>query len=313
VVRPGKGLRQSKPGQGIASVTQPRDTFIDVHGLAVHCLEWGERAGEPLVLIHGFLDQAASWQPFVRSLQNRIAEPLWIVAPDCRGHGDSGWVGAGGYYHFPDYVFDLDCVIRALGVERLKLMGHSMGGTISFLYAGAFPSKVRQLVLIEGIGASGMNFCDAPLRMEKWITDLHDRGRNHFRQYASVEAGARQLQQTNPRLRSELALELARSGMKRNTKGKWVWKFDPLHRTVSPQPFYSEQAIEFFRRIACPVLVVDGRHSHHSQRPDKQQRLAVVRDKHFAEIDNAGHMVHLDNPEGLADEVWQFFYPKNVS
>jgi pimeloyl-ACP methyl ester carboxylesterase len=157
-----------------------------------------------------------------------------------------------------------------------------------------------------------MKFADAPERMEKWITELHGRGRNHFRQYSSVEAGAKQLQQTNPRLSQELALDLARSGMKRNAKGKWVWKFDPLHRTVSPQPFYSDQAIEFFRRIACPVLIIDGKHSHHSQRPEKQQRLAVVRDKHFAEIDNAGHMVHLDNPGGLADEVLKFLYPTEV-
>ena len=162
-------------------MTQPRDQFIDVHGLTIHYLEWGEPDGALLVLVHGFLDQAASWQPFVTSLQNKSNQPLWVVAPDCRGHGDSGWVGAGGYYHFPDYVFDLDCVIRALGVERVKLIGHSMGGTISFLYSGTFPKKVQQLALIEGIGAVGMNFSDAPVRMEKWIAELHDRGRNHFR------------------------------------------------------------------------------------------------------------------------------------
>ena len=70
--------------------------------------------------------------------------------------------------------------------------------------------------------------------------------------------------------------------------------------------------MEFFRRIGCPVLVVDGKESHHSQRPDKQQRLAVVRDKHFAEVDHAGHMVHLDNPGGLADQILQFLYPGGV-
>ena len=108
-------------------MTQPRDKFIDVHGLAIQYLEWGEPNGAPLVLVHGFLDQAASWQPFVTSLQNKSNQPLWIVAPDCRGHGDSGWVGAGGYYHFPDYVFDLDCVIRALDVERFKDAVAQMG------------------------------------------------------------------------------------------------------------------------------------------------------------------------------------------
>ena len=287
-------------------MSEPRDKFIDALGLAIHYLEWGEPRGEPLILVHGFLDQAASWDPFVSFLQARLGRALWIVAPDCRGHGDSGWVGAGGYYHFPDYVFDFDCLMRALGAERFKLIGHSMGGSISFLYSGTFPQKVQKLVLIEGIGAAGMNFSDAPRRMEKWISELRDRGRNHFREYNSVEAGARQLQQTNPRLNSQTALHLARSGMKQNAKGKSIWKFDPLHRTTSPQPFYSAQAIEFLRRIECPVLVVEGRHSRHAQHPDRQQRLAVIREKHFAVIDHAGHMVHQDNPEGLALVVAEF-------
>src|ERR671919_473632 len=109
--------------------------FVDVHGLAIHYLEWGAPIGEPLILIHGFLDQAGSWKSFVRFLQDKLRQALWIVAPDCRGHGDSGRVGAGGYYHFADYVFDLDCVVRSLGVRRFQLIGHSMGGTISFFYA----------------------------------------------------------------------------------------------------------------------------------------------------------------------------------
>jgi pimeloyl-ACP methyl ester carboxylesterase len=282
--------------------------FVDVQGLAIHYLEWGRPIGEPLILVHGFLDQAGSWRNFVRFLQDKLRQPLWIVAPDCRGHGDSGWVGAGGYYHFPDYVLDLDCVARSLGARQFKLIGHSMGGTISLLYSGTFPERVQKLVLIEGIGPAGMNFSDAPARMKKWITEVHERGRKHFREYKSAEAGAKQLQQTNPRLSGELAMELALSGMKQNDNGRWVWKFDPLHRTPSPQPFYSAQAIEFLRRIECPVLIVDGTQTHHSPRPEKRQRLEVVGNKRFAEIDHAGHMVHQDNPERLAELMADFLY-----
>jgi pimeloyl-ACP methyl ester carboxylesterase len=292
-------------------VNQPHDRFIDVHGLAIHYLEWGKPNGEPLILVHGFLDQAASWRTFAQRLQDNLGRPLWIVAPDCRGHGDSGWVGAGGYYHFPDYVFDLDCVVRSLGAAPFTLIGHSMGGTIALLYSGTFPDKIQKLVLIEGIGPIGMNFSAAPVRMEKWITELRERGRNHFREYPSPEAGAKQLQHTNPHLSSALALNLAHSGMKQNAKSRWVWKFDPLHRTTSPQPFYSAQALEFLRRIECPVLIIDGRESHHAERSDKQQRLEVLRNKQFAEIDNAGHMVHQDNPEGLAEVVAAFFDPQS--
>jgi pimeloyl-ACP methyl ester carboxylesterase len=273
---------------------------VDVLGLPIHYLEWGTPIGEPLVLIHGFLDQARSWEPLVGFLRQRMDPPLWIIAPDCRGHGDSGWAGAGGYYHFPDYVFDLDCVVRALRVSQFKLVGHSMGGTISFLYAGTFPQRVTRLVLIEGMGPPGMNFSDAPTRMENWISEVQERGRNHFHEYNSIEAGARQLQRTNTRLNDDLALALARDGMKQNQRGKWVWKFDPLHRTAAPQPFYSFQAIEFLRRIDCPVLILEGEQSHQTERPDKQARLDALRDKRVLRVKDAGHMVHQDNPEMLA-------------
>jgi pimeloyl-ACP methyl ester carboxylesterase len=283
-----------------------REKSIDAAGLNIHYLEWGEPADELIILVHGFLDHAHSWRPFVASLQGKSKKPLWIVAPDCRGHCDSRWVGAGGYYHFPDYVFDLHCLIENLGASRLGLIGHSMGGTISFLYTGTFPQRVASLVLIEGVGPPGSNFSDAPPRMKKWVTEVRQRGRNHFRQYASIDAGARQLQQNNPRLKSEFAFELAQTGMKQDAGGKWVWKFDPLHRTTAPQPFFTEQAIAFLRRIECPTLTIEGKESHQANRTDKQERFEAISNRRHVVIKNAGHMVHQDNPEALAQTVSDF-------
>jgi pimeloyl-ACP methyl ester carboxylesterase len=301
-----KKISSKSPCGEFSVMSEPRRKVAHSLGLAIHYLEWGEPAGVPIVLVHGFLDQAYSWTFFVAELQQRSARPLRIIAPDCRGHGDSDWVGAGGYYHFPDYVFDLDRVIRASGTPRVHLIGHSMGGTISFLYAGAFPNRVGKLALIEGVGPVGMNFSDAPLRMERWINEVHERGRRHFREYTSIDAGAAQLQQTNPRLMRERAVALARAAMKQTEKGKWVWKFDPLHRTVAPQPFYTAQALEFLRRIECPVLVVDGRESRQTRRTDKEQRYEAVADHRRVVIEHAGHMVHQDNPAKLAEVVAAF-------
>jgi pimeloyl-ACP methyl ester carboxylesterase len=287
-------------------MSAPRHRTIDAQGLPIHYLEWGEPVGEPIVLIHGFLDMAHSWQSFVDCFETTQPRQPWIIAPDCRGHGDSGWIGAGGYYHFPDYVFDLDCVLQALGATRCSLIGHSMGGTISWLYAGAFPEHLDKLVLIEGVGPPGMEFSDAPLRMRTWISEVHQRGRSHFRQYTSVEAGARQLQQTNPRLTEAAALDLARAGMKQHGSGKWVWKFDPLHRTAAPQPFYPAQALEFLRRVRCAVLIVEGAQSHQRRRADKQQRYEAISRREQIVIDDAGHMVHQDNPKMLAQAITAF-------
>jgi pimeloyl-ACP methyl ester carboxylesterase len=285
---------------------EPRHKIVDSLGLPIHCLEWGEPNGDPLVLVHGFLDLAFSWTSFVAELYRRATQPLWIIAPDCRGHGDSGWVSGGGYYHFADYVLDLDCVVQTLGVKSFKLVGHSMGGTISLLYTGTFPERVSKLVLIEGVGPVGMHFFDAPLRMEQWIGEIRQRGRNHFRQYSSVEAGARQLRQTNPRLPELFATELAQAAMKQTAGGKWIWKFDPLHRTTSPQPFYTAQAVAFLRRIDCPVLIVDGKQSRQTSRTDKQQRYDAIADYRHIIIDDAGHMVHQDNPVALVEALLPF-------
>jgi len=76
-------------------MAEARETFVDSQGLSIHCLEWGEPSGEPLVLIHGYLDLAHSWRAFVAALEKKHGDTPWIIAPDCRGHGDSGWVGAG--------------------------------------------------------------------------------------------------------------------------------------------------------------------------------------------------------------------------
>lgn len=285
---------------------RPRDHTIEVRGLKIHYLEWGKRGAEPLVLIHGFLDHARSWEPFVECLRRKSERPFWIIAPDCRGHGDSGWVGAGGYYHFPDYLLDLYSLIQTLRRPTVTLLGHSMGGTISFLYTGAFPHQVRKLILAEGMGPIGFNFSDAPRRMGKWVSEVTALERKRPKEYASLEEAAAQLQKGNPRLKHDFALQLASWGMRHNETGKLVWKFDPLHRTSAPQPFYSEQAIEFYRRIDCPVLIVRGKESRQTPRPDIQQRLEAIAHKTLAEIPDADHMIHHDNPEAFADVVLEF-------
>jgi pimeloyl-ACP methyl ester carboxylesterase len=284
----------------------PRDREIVSRGLKLHYLEWGDPAAEPLILIHGFLDHARSWEPFVAALEKKLPAPMWIIAPDCRGHGDSGWVGVGGYYHFPDYVWDLDRLVESLDVPTVTLVGHSMGGTISFLYAGTFPDRVRKLVLVEGIGPIAMQFVDSPPRMERWLPEVKALSHRKIVEYATLEKAAERLRRKNPRLKPELALELARSGMKQTDGGKWIWKFDPLHRTAAPQPFYSRQAVEFFRRIECPVLLVNGKESRQTPRPDIAERITAIARRSLAEIGDAGHMVHHDNPAELAEVVTAF-------
>jgi len=120
-------------------MSAPRHTFLDSQGLPIHCLEWGDSEGAPLILVHGYLDLAESWRAFVDALQTRQRN-LWVIAPDCRGHGDSGWIGAGGYYHFPDM-----CSISIVSCERtastaLRSLAIPWVGPSHFFMQAHFPS-----------------------------------------------------------------------------------------------------------------------------------------------------------------------------
>lgn len=256
-----------------------------------------------MVLVHGFRDHCRTWDFFVAELLT-LAPDLWVVAPDCRGHGDSGWVGAGGYYHFFDYLLDLDHLVRHLGAGPVRLVGHSMGGTIACLYAGTRPERVSRLALVEGLGPEGMAFADAPRRAARWLEEVPAVVEGAG--YATLEEAADRLRRSHPRLTGERASHLARHALRRTEAGAWQWKFDPLHRTTSPQPFYAGQFTEFLCRVACPSLVVQGAESEHRVRGDFEARRGLLPGARLVTIPEAGHMVQQDNPEALARTLAPF-------
>src|SRR3954454_23503202 len=98
-----------------------------------HVLEWSAPGSLRTVLCcHGYLDVGASWH-FVA--QHLVAAGRRVVAFDFRGHGATEWVKPGGYYHFADYVFDLSDLALSVAPDGFDLVGHSMGGTVSAMYA----------------------------------------------------------------------------------------------------------------------------------------------------------------------------------
>ena len=112
-----------------------------------------------------FSTTAWGWQPMVEAA---LAAGLHVVAPDMRGHGDSDWIGPGGYYHFPDYLADLHEVSGRSGARSVSLVGHSMGGSIAAYYAGSFPERMHKLALLEGLGPPESK--DAmPARVATWL------------------------------------------------------------------------------------------------------------------------------------------------
>jgi pimeloyl-ACP methyl ester carboxylesterase len=230
------------------------------------------------------------------------------MAVDARGHGDSGWIGEGGYYYFQDYVFDLTDVLDDLAEGPVILVGHSMGGMVCSLFSGTYPERVKALVSIEGAGPPGLQPSDAPSLMAGWISGVREARSKSAGPLSGVEEAAQRLQLYNPRISEAFALHLAVHGTREAEDGRGlVWKFDPVHRTRGPQPFYLEQARAFWLRVTAPLLRVRGELSPF--RWDASENRECVSSARRIEIPGAGHMVHHEQPGLLAEAILAFLEP----
>ena len=279
--------------------TAPIAERLDCRGLELNLWRWPSD-GPTLVLHHGFLDHARAFDPVARRLNERFE----VLCIDARGHGDSQRIGQGGYYYFQDYVADLyDVIARFSPHAPVVLVGHSMGGMVTSLFAGSFPDRVAALVSIEGAGPPAASIDSGPERMREWIEGVRTMRTREPRTMESVAAAADRLRRTHPKLSPARAEELARHGTVA-VGDRVAWKHDPLHRTRLPMPFLLDYTRAFWRNIRAPTLLVHGEHSGFAwSREEDREPIAGAR---RLEIAGAGHMMHHDHPVTLADGILDF-------
>jgi pimeloyl-ACP methyl ester carboxylesterase len=280
--------------------------FLDVRGLRYHVRTWGKPDAPALVLLHGWMDVSASFQFVVDELERD-----WhVIAPDWRGFGLSEWA-PGGTYWFPDYMADLDALLRHFVPDQpAHLAGHSMGGNVAGLYAGIRAERVARLALVEGFGLPRTVPEAAPGRYEKWLKELADPPA--LKPYASFDQVADRLMKNNPRLGREKAQFLAPHWAKQLESGEVVLSSDPAHKMVNPVLYRLDEAIACWRRITAPTLWVWGdgqwmRDWFKTGEEDLVRRRSAFTELAEITIGQAGHMLHHDQPAELARVLEQFF------
>ncbi len=268
----------------------PVSKFVTLKGIKLHYLDHGTEGKPPLLCIHGLTGNAHNFD----ALAPHLTGHYHVRALDVRGRGDSGW-GPGIEYTPQTYVADLAGFLDALAIERVTLIGTSMGGMISILFAGGYPNRVERLVLNDigpdvdpkGIARIGSYVGDAPSE----FADLEEVGAYYREHYPPMR-----------NIPEAQLLEQVKWSVKPAPSGKLVWKMDPQVR----KPIRGGAAARPldmwvpFTRIAAPVLVVRGADSDILARATVNQMKSVIRSVEAVEVAGVGHAPSLTEPESLS-------------
>jgi len=278
---------------------EPTSRFVPgADGNRIRVLEWS-REGVPLLLLHGFGNEAHIWDDFAPA----VAPYYRTVALDHRGHGESDWA-ADGSYDYEAMVGDVEVVTAALEIDRLVVVGHSLGGRIATLFVDRNPDRIAGFVLVD-IGPDVDPRGSTRIRM--------DVAANLNPTFGSVEEYARALTLAYPAARAHALDRMARHALRLRDDGRYELKMDPALRkgvgqgdasrgSLTPEAQWAALA-----RVSCPTLVVRGAASD-ILAPETADRMVdeVLKDGRLAVVPQAGHSVMTDNPEGFEEAVSAF-------
>ncbi len=287
--------------------------FVPVRGLNYHVRRWGSPSPDktPLVLLHGWMDVAASFQFVVDALTS----DHFIIAPDWRGFGLTRSGGADCFWH-PDYLADLDALLDHYAPgQAVNLVGHSMGANVAMIYAGVRPERVRCLVNLEGFGLPATRPVQAAGRFAQWMNEVKqfNSGTLQLKTYASLEAVAARLMKTNQRLQADKARWLASHWSAELAPGQWSILGEAAHKIASAQLYREDEVLAIFRCITAPTLMLEASDDSMAQwwkgqftLAQHHQRLKSVPNIEIAQVPDCGHMLHHDQPQAVAHLIERF-------
>jgi pimeloyl-ACP methyl ester carboxylesterase len=279
---------------------------VRLRSLEFHTHLWPGSDPNPIVLLHGWGDTGETFQFMVDALPARYT----LLAIDHRGFGRTEWPQDG--YWFPDYLADLDAWLDNVSPDApITLVGHSMGGNLAMHYAGVRPARIKRVVNLEGFGLKATDPEQAPLRMQQWLDEV--RAGSSFAGYASYpdyDRLAQSLLRRHRFLPAERADFIARAWAKETAPGRIELRADPRHKRVNPYLYRRDEMQHCWRQITAPVLCIAAEESEHYQRiRDTYTEAALredLRDVRLAVVPQAGHMLHLEQPELVARLIEEF-------
>lgn len=278
----------------------PEEFSLEVRGLRLAARAHGAADGTPVLALHGWLDNAASFDVLAPRLGGRR-----IVALDLPGHGHSAHRPPGEHYHVVDYVGDVVAAADALEWPRFSLLGHSLGGSVAALVAAALPERINRLALIDALGPLAEAPANAPRRLAQAMprpnTDRAPR-----RRYADIGEAVAARRAAGP-LSEAAARRLVERGTIADAEGI-RWRSDPRLRQSTPYRLTEEQVLAYLTAIEAPTLLIAAADGYlPSESATLARRLTALSDARVHRLPGHHHL-HLDDPAPTANLLDAFFH-----
>ena len=270
---------------------KPEDKSVKVNNLKLHYLDWGNTKQQTMILLHGFIAHAHSWDGFAAKMQDNYH----VIALDQRGHGDSDWAQDGAYTA-EDFRDDLAAFIDALEIEKPIIVGHSMGGRNAIIYAGTHPEKVGRLLAIDSrLRSDPINAMAIQLMANSILEHL-----------TSIDEGVEALIKFSPSIPRELAVDLVANGARKLADGSYAPKFDLTMKDQALNKLLVSDLWPYLEKITCPTLIMRGANSPIMPKDVAVKMVEVLPNGQFSEIENAGHLVPQENHAAFENAIIAF-------
>jgi len=283
------------------SAAPPQERVLETPRIALAARLWGPAEGTRVLALHGWLDNAASFDGIGPRLPG-----VRLAALDLPGHGRSGHRPGGVPYHFVDYVQDALAAADALGWERFSLLGHSLGAAIASVAAGAVPERIVRLALVEGLGPLAGDPDDAPAQLAASVREAGALAAKRKPVYPDLAAAVRARAEAG-HVGEEAARVLCARGVE-PVEGGVGWRADARLRVRSPAYLTEPQVRAFLEAIRAPTLLVVAGSGNLVGRAHMPARYAAVRGLERREIPG-GHHLHLERPHACAALLAPFLAP----
>ncbi len=261
--------------------------------------EWGDEAAAPLLLLHGWLDNAATFFTLAPLLQSSYR----CIAIDFPGHGLSSHLGDFAQYHFVDGVLTIHSVLEAMHIQRCRVIGHSMGGALGLLYAATFAEQISHLMSIDAFGPLLRDAHETVEQMRAACIERSKRKDSRKALYRSVDQAL-----AVRAVAGDCAAELLRPIVERSlheTDGGFQWRSDGRLRLPSMLRLAPEQARCFMQRLTMPNLVVQAENGLSFVGKALDAFGALLPDLNVVKV-AGGHHVHLEQTERVAQLALPF-------